>query len=168
MPREIGQEKTHFGGRDGLITETTGGGHKRNFWRCEFCSWELGGKNFQNNKARIHLSGDHNLRNGLVSRVCTAAPDDVKQKFAALERVSRENKRIRKAKRSRGKELLGANKKAKSPTIQSKLAYRSKATGEEVDHAWGEAFFGLDIAPRKIDHPLFREAIFLTKKSRAG
>ena len=46
MTREIGQEKTHFGGRDGLITETTGGWHKHNFWRCEFCSWELGGKTF--------------------------------------------------------------------------------------------------------------------------
>ena len=167
MPREVGQEKRHFGGKDGLITETTGG-KTRNFWRCEFCSWELGGKNFQNNKARIHLSGDHSLRNGLVSRVCIAAPDDIKQKFSALERVSRENKLNRKAKRSRGKELLGANKKAKSPTIQSKLAYRSKATAEEVDHAWGEAFFGLDIAPNKIDHPLFREAIAKTKKSRAG
>ena len=68
MPREVGPEKRHFGGEDGLITETTGG-PTRHFWRCVFCNWEMGGENFQNNKARIHLSGDHNLRNGLVSIV---------------------------------------------------------------------------------------------------
>ena len=85
MPREVGPEKRPFGGEDGLITESTGG-RTRHFWRCAFCNWEMGGKNFQNNKARIHLSGDHNLRNGLVSIVCNGAPDNIKEKFAALER----------------------------------------------------------------------------------
>ena len=167
MGREVGPERRHFGGEDGLITETTGG-RTRNFWWCEFCSWELGGKNFQNNKARIHLSGDHSLRNGLVSRVCSAAPDRIKQKFTALERVKRDRKRTRIAKRARGKELLAKNKKSRSPTHQSKLGYRNKATAEQVDHAWGEAFFVCDIPVAKIDHPLFREAIAITKKSRAG
>ena len=168
MPREVGPEKRHFGGEDGLISETTGG-HTRCFWRCAFCNWEMGGENFQNNKARIHLSGDHTLRNGLVSQVCNAAPDNIKQKFTALERLSRISKAKKKAKRQRAKELLGGNKKSKnSPTRQSKLGYRNKVSAEEVDLAWGEAFFGCDIPVAKIDHPLFREAIAMTKRSRSG
>ena len=168
MPREVGPEKRHFGGEQGLITESTGG-RTRHFWRCAFCNWEMGGKNFQNNKARIHLSGDHNLRNGLVSIVCNAAPDNIKEKFAALERLKRANKAQNKVKRQRADELLGKRKKGKSsPSRQSKLGYRNKASGEEVDLAWGEAFFGCDIPVAKIDHPLFREAIAMTKRSRSG
>ena len=161
MPREVGPEKRHFGGEDGLITETTGG-RTRHFWRCAFCNWEMGGKNFQNNKARIHLSG-------LVSIVCNAAPDNIKEKFSALERLKRVAKAQNKAKRQRADELLGKNKKGKpSPSRQSKLGYRNKATAEEVDLAWGEAFFGCDIPVAKIDHPLFRQAIAMTKRSRTG
>ena len=75
----------------------------------------------------------------------------------------------KKAKRQRAKELLGGNKKSKnSPTRQSKLGYRNKVSAEEVDLAWGEAFFGCDIPVAKVDHPLFRDAIAMTKRSRSG
>ena len=168
MPREVGPERAHFGGELGLITETSLG-RTRFFWRCSYCSWEMGGKNFQNNKARIHLSGDMNLRSGLLSQVCSAAPDNIKQQFSALERVSRDNKQRRAAKRKRAKELLSANKSAdkNTPIKQSRLRYR-RVTGEEVDHAWGEAFFGCDITVNKVDHPLFRQTIMMTKKNKAA
>jgi len=39
---------------------------------------------------------------------------------------------------------------------------------DAVDNAWGEAFFGLDIAARKIEHPLFRGAIEATQRSKSG
>ena len=93
MPRELGPERQHFGGADGLISETRLG-KTRFFWRCMHCSWEMGGKNFQNNKARIHLSGDPSLRNGLVSSVCTVAPEYVKTKFVNLERGKRDTKKF--------------------------------------------------------------------------
>ena len=107
MPRSLGPERAHFGGEGGLVTETSLG-RTRYFWRCAYCNWEMGGKNFQNNKARIHLSGDPKLRNGLVSSVCTAAPDNIKQQFSAIERLKRDNKRRASAKRRRAKEILGA------------------------------------------------------------
>ena len=168
MPRDVGPERRYFGGEGGLITETHLG-RTRFFWRCQFCNWQVGGKNFQNAKARIHLSGDPSLRNGIVAFVCPTAPDDVKKKFADLERAKREQKQKRFAKRQRAQELLGQNEKAASgtpPQKQSKLRYRNRATAEEIDKAWGEAFFGLDIPAHKVDRPLFREAIRLTKKAK--
>ena len=79
MSRSLGSERAHFGGEGGLVTETSLG-RTRYFWWCayRYCDWEMGGKNFQNNKTRIHLSGDPKLRNGLVSRVCLAAPSTAK------------------------------------------------------------------------------------------
>ena len=39
---------------------------------------------------------------------------------------------------------------------------------DQVDLAWGEAFFGLDISIGKIQQPLFREAIAATKRINIG
>ena len=171
MPRNVAPEREHFGGADGLISETING-KSRYFWRCMHCNWELGGRNFQNNKARIHLSGDPTLRSGLVSRICHAAPDNIKLRFATLERTKRANKASRAEKRRRSQVLLAGNKSKDTttgtPTKQSRLGYHKKLTAEHVDKKWGEAFFGLDIAPRKVDNPLFRNAIDATKRARAG
>ena len=166
MPREIGPERTHFGGEGGLVTETHLG-RTRHFWRCMYCNWQVGGKNFQNGKARIHLSGDPSLRNGMIATVCPNAPDEVKREFANLEREKRQQKQKRFAKRQRAAELLKHKKGDDTPPQkQSKLNLRNRAPNEEVDKAWGEAFFGLDIPAAKVDNPLFREAIRLTKKSK--
>lgn len=167
MPRSLGPERAHFGGEGGLVSETSLG-RTRYFWRCAYCNWEMGGKNFQNNKARIHLSGDTNLRNGLVSRVCLTAPDHVKQQFSAIERLKRDNKRRASAKRRRAQELLGTVKtESTTPTKQSRLLYKSY-TNEEVDRVWGEAFFGCDIPVHKVALPLFRNAIAATQRSKSG
>ena len=168
MPRKIGPERTYFGGEGGLVTETHLGRTKY-YWRCQFCNFTLGGKNFANAKARIHLSGDNALRTGLISAVCPNAPDDVKKKFSDLEREKRQQRQKNYAKKRRAAELLSQKKPKEAgtpPQKQSKLGYRAKATAEEVDKAWGEAFFGLDIAANKINSPLFREAIRMTRKSK--
>lgn len=166
MPREVGPERNHFGGEGGLVT-VTHLGRTRYFWRCDYCNWQMGGKHFQNGKARIHLSGDASLRNGMISTVCHAAPDNVKKKFSDLERLKRQQKQKRFAKRQRANELLKKSSDGTPPQKQSKLlGYRTKVNAEEVDKAWGQAFFGLDIPAAKIDHELFREAIELTKRSR--
>ena len=126
----------------------------------------VGRKNFQNNKARIHLSGDHSLRNGLVSRVCSAAPDRIKRKFVTLERVKRDRKRTRIAKRARDKELLAKNKKSRSPTHQSKLGYRNKATAEQVDHVWGETVLAAtSLSPKLITRCSERQSLRQKKQS---
>ena len=168
MPRELAPERQHFGGPDGLISETRLG-KTRFFWRCIHCSWEMGGRNFQNNKARIHLSGDPTLRSGLVSRVCTVAPENVKAKFANLERVKRENSKSSREKRRRSEVLLAAKGHADTtPTKQSRLQYKNKLNNDYIDDAWAEAFFGLDIPARKIDNDLFRRAIAATKRAKTG
>ena len=168
MPREPGPKRAHFGGQDGLISETRLG-KTRFFWRCMHCSWEMGGKNFQNNKARIHLSGDPGLRNGLLSQVCTVAPNNVKAMFAGLEKSKRAAKERREQKRRRSEVLLAAQSHADTtPTKQTKLRYRPKLSNDYVDNAWAEAFFGLDVAARKIDNDLFRKAIAATQRAKAG
>ena len=169
MPRELGPERTYFGGEGGLVTETHLG-RTRYYWRCQFCNWTLGGKNFQNVKARIHLSGNNALRTGMIAIVCPNAPDDIKKKFSDLEREKRTQRQKTFAKKRRAAELLSQKKNKEGgtpPQKQSKLRYRTKAAGEEVDKAWGEAFFGLDIATNKIAHPLFRETIRMTRRSKA-
>ena len=166
MPRLVGEERKHFGGEDGLYTEIAHG-KPRYFWRCKFCNWELGGKNFQNDKARIHLSGDPSLRNGLISVVCPRAPDEVKRRFTLLEQSKRMEKDQRHQKRKRGLALL--NPRNSPVTKQTRLrATLSTLAHEDVDDSWGEAFFGLDIAAFKIAHPLFREAIAVTQRSKSG
>ena len=83
MPRERGPEHKHFGGADGLITETVHGVPKY-YWRCNFCKGTIGGKIFPNAKARIHLSGDKSLRNGMIATVCPRAPDEIKEQFVGI------------------------------------------------------------------------------------
>ena len=164
MPRQTGPEREHFGGEDGLCTEICRG-KTRYFWKCNHCDWVLGGKNFQNCKVRIHLSGDPSLRNGIVSAVCPRAPENVKQQFTLLTHTKRMEKRLRSQKRKRSLELLN-----NSPvTKQTRLRVTAETlVDEDVDDSWGEAFFGLDIVSFKIGHPLFREAIAATKRSKTG
>ena len=107
MPRQVGPEKEHFGGEDGLYTEIVHGKTKY-FWKCNHCNWELGGKNFQNSKVGIHLSGDPSLRNGLISVVCPRAPDEVKRRFTLLEQSKRMEKQLRCQKRKRDLTLLNS------------------------------------------------------------
>ena len=166
MPHDTGPEREHFGGEDGLYTEICGG-KVRNFWKCIHCNWELGGKNFQNSKARIHLSGDPALRNGIISNVCPTAPDEVKQQFRELEQIKRSEKTVRDQRKSRMRKLLDS--KSPSPAKQTRLGFKiHDLTDDEVDDAWGEAFFGLDIACGKIENPLFKEAIVATQRSKSG
>ena len=133
-----------------------------------YCNFELGGKSFQNRKARIHLSGNPKLRNAIISKVCMSAPEDVKKRFTALV----ENKRMAKEneikKRKRVKELLKS--KLSPATKQSKLCLGTKQSLPHavVDEAWALAFFGLDIPVNKINNPLFREAIAATSQSKIG
>ena len=106
----------------------------------------------------------------MIVIVCPNAPDDIKKKFSDLEREKRTQRQKTFAKKRRAAELLSQKKNKEGgtpPQKQSKLRYRTKAAGEEVDKAWGEAFFGLDIAANKIAHPLFREAIRMTRRSKA-
>ena len=167
MPQKAGPEREHFGGLNGLFSETNNG-KTRYYWKCIHCDWQMGGKTFANEKARIHLSGDPMLRNGMISNVCKRAPAGVKSRFAALVRSKREERCIKVEKRKRAQTLLQSVMVQNSPaTKQSKLAMsKTRLSDERVDDAWGEAFFGLDIPPNKIDHPLFREAIAATKLSK--
>ena len=65
-------------------------------------------------------------------------------------------------------ELLNCSLNSPS-TKQTKLRAAPPAlVDDDVDDSWGEAFFGLDIAAFKISHPLFREAIAVTKRSKPG
>ena len=168
MSRQVGPERAHFGGKNGLITETSN--HvTRYYWRCIHCGYELGGKNFQNAKARIHLSGDPGLRNGTIANLCAKAPEKVQQQFALLERQKRVEKEQKAAQRKRAAELMCATPspvhKRKRSTQRTLSFHNNNSMDEDVDLAWGKAFFGLDIAPAKISHPLFREAIYATQKS---
>ena len=164
MPRELGPERAHFGGENGLVTETVGGVTKY-YWRCEFCTFQMGGKCFPNMKARIHLSGDPSLRNGVVGQVCKEAPDKVKQKFANLVKAKRKTKEEIASKRKRQQEVLSATQ----PCLkQSKLKVNGTLKDDAVDDAWGRAFFTLDIPPNKIANPIFREAVAATKRSSLG
>ena len=169
MPKKIGPERAHFGGELGLITETRENGRPRYFWRCVHCNYHLGGKVFPNLKARIHLSGDASLRSGIISQVCTRAPEEVQQKFRSIIAKKAAEKEAKDAQRKRVRELTNANFSA-SPAKQSKLYVhppRAKMLDDnEVDEAWGRAFFTLDIAQNKIEQDFFREAIVATKSSK--
>ena len=101
MSRQVGPEREHFGGEDRLYTEVVHG-KPRYFWKYNHCNWELGDKNFQNSKERIHLSGDPSLRNGLISVVCPRDPDEVKRRFTLLEQSKRMETQLRCQKRKRG------------------------------------------------------------------
>ncbi len=68
-------------------------------------------------------------------------------------------------KRKRKQQLISP--KAKPKTKQSKLHISPSRLlpDDEVDNAWGRAFFGLDMAANKASNELFREAIAATKRS---
>ena len=59
-----------------------------------FCGFEIGGKCFPNQKARVHLSGDKSLKTGLISTVCSSAPDDIKTQFSMIEKKKECRNRI--------------------------------------------------------------------------
>jgi hypothetical protein len=170
MPKKLGPERAHFGGEFGLITETREDGKTRYYWRCVHCNYHIGGKVFPNIKARIHLSGDPQLRSGIISVVCPKAPEEVQKKFRAIIAKKAEEKEQRIVKRKRARELSNANF-SPSPAKQSKLYLGRHARvnlldDDQVDQAWGRAFFTLDIALNKVDQEFFREAIAATKLSK--
>lgn len=135
------------------------------YWRCNYCNFVLGGKAFQNAKARIHLSGDSSLRNGTVAVVCPSAPTHVKKQFQLLVATKRAEIKDENARRKRKGELL------KLPTTkkQSKLRVGEPAMPDDmVDECWANAFFGLDIPSNKINSSLFKEAVAATKRSTPG
>lgn len=137
------------------------------YWECMHCHWKMGGKVFQNAKARIHLSGDVNLRTGIITVVCDKAPTKVMAEFSELERQKRKEKVLKMKSRKRAAELLQQNSPAKRGKSQQKLPFaKAIVSDEDVDSAWARVFFGLDMAAHKISHPLFRSAIAATKKSK--
>ena len=121
---------------------------------------------FQNAKSRIHLSGDVRLRTDIINTVCKNAPKEVMDQFAKLERTKRKEKNLKLISRKRASELLHASP-AKKRKAQGTLPFhKDEMSDDEVDSEWALAFFGLDIAPHKISHPLFRSAIATTKRSK--
>ena len=180
MPRSVGPERAHFGGINGVVCVQRGD-TITHYWECIYCNWRLGGKNFQNQKARVHLSGDNSLRSGLITEVCKKAPSDIQEQFKKLERVNRQNKIAERGKRKHAAELLASSPLAAASTTSAKGKPKGKRSAQsrlpftthklpdaQVDDAWAKAFFGLNMTPNKIDHELFREAISTTSKSRGG
>ena len=172
MGRKLGPEKAYFGGEDGLVTEVTGG-VTRYFWRCMFCGLEIGGKTFPNSKARVHLSGDSSLKTGLISTLCANAPEDIKAQFTVLEKAKRAERKQKLDSRKRGAELMHSSPSlpsGKKKRVQTRLKFPavSNVTDEQVDNAWGRAFFGLDIAVNKLSDPLFHDAVTATMHARPG
>ena len=108
MPRGIGPERIHFGGEDGVVVQIKNG-KTSYYWECMHCQWRMGGKVFQNAKARIHLSGDVRLRTGIINTVCKNAPKEVMEQFAKLERTKRKEKNLKLISRKRASELLHAS-----------------------------------------------------------
>ena len=177
MGREAGPERRWFGGKDGLVIEKTGGITKY-FWRCSFCGFKLGGRSLQCRRARIHLSGEASLRNGTISQLCNAAPDHIKKQFRELEINKRATATLEEGQRKRARELLHASPQPNSPansaankakrSRQQTLPFIQVTSKDQVDDAWGRCFFGLDIAPNKIEHDLFKEAIAATACAQRG
>ena len=163
MPRSVGPERKHFGGEKGLIHES-GPGYDKHYWKCMHCGWQLGGKVFANGKARVHLSGDNSLRNGMIAKVCDKAPDYVNKQFTAICKAKMAAKEAERQSRKRAAALLQSEKFG-SPAKQTKLGLRRRQlySDEQVDLCWAKAVFGLDIAPNKVDRPFFRQAIVATK-----
>ena len=165
MPRDVGPERAHFGGEGGLITETTADGRVRYYWRCRHCSFILGGKVFPNAKARIHLSADKSLRNDIISKVCDKVGAADAAKFVAIVKEKNKEREAAKAKRKRENEIKRSNSYS-SPAKQARLGFRSSLSDDDVDEAWARAFFGLDIATRKVDSDLFRIAMEASQHSK--
>lgn len=125
MPRRVGPERAHFGGEDGLITELRNGKVTYS-WKCDFCGWKMGGKQFANAKARIHLSGENSLRNGVITKVCSRAPAEIKEQFVLLERQKRLEKTQWTATRKRAAELMNS-----SPAVPQKRNKQSIVTSQK-------------------------------------
>ena len=91
----------------------------------------------------------------------------VKVQFSNLVRAKRLEKEERFRKCKRRDELMKSHQLSSSPLKQTRLAVGvASLTDDDVDGAWGEVFFGLDISVGKIQQPLFREAIAGTKRSK--
>ena len=68
-------------------------------------------------------------------------------------------------KRKRKQHLLSPKPKPKAKQSKLHISPSRLVPDDEVDDAWGRAFFGLDIAANKASNELFREAIAATKRS---
>ena len=68
-------------------------------------------------------------------------------------------------KRKRKQQLISASPQAKAKQSKLNISPSRLLKDEDVDNAWGRAFFGLDMAPNKASNELFREAICATKRS---
>ena len=103
----------------------------------------------------------------MIASVCPRAPEQIRQQFCAIIKEKEEEKKLKAQKRKRAEELRRSNSLS-SPAKQIKLGFgKINALGDDdVDEAWGRAYFGLDIAPFKIDKPLFRAAIDATKEAK--
>lgn len=173
MPRSLGPERAHFGGEDGLITKQFRG--KTTYsWACNFCGFELGGQTLPNRKARIHLSGNPELRDGTISQVCPKAPDKIKKQFTDIELQKRKDKVEEAVSRKRAAELMAASpeyvakkKRPLSSKKQSTLGFTRLGSlkANEVDDAWTRCFCALDMAPHKIESSFFKAALEATKNS---
>ena len=172
MPRALGPERAHFGGEDGLITKKFRG--KTTYsWACTYCGFEIGGRTFAARKARIHLSGNTELRDGSISQICTEAPEKVKQQFTEIEIAKRKQKEEVLASRKRAAELMAASPELirERPPSKKQSTLRFRRLGflksNEVDDAWTKCFCALDIPPHKIDSYFFKQALEATKKCPA-
>ena len=119
MTAPIGPERAHFGGVDGAICVTRGS-KTTWYWECIHCKWRIGGKGFQNSKARVHLSGNAALRSRLISQLCDKAPEHVKEQFTKLEIRKRKEKIAKSLNRKRAVELLTS-----SPQLATRWVYNS-------------------------------------------
>ena len=170
MGRTLGPERAHFGGEDGLIIRKKRGKISYS-WACAFCKFEIGGQCFPNRKARIHLSGNSELRDGSISQLCSKAPDVIKKQFSAIEIAKRKQKDQDNATHKRAAELMEASpefvKQKPKAKRQTKLGFCQLGSlkSNEVDDAWAKCFCVLDIAPNKVDSPFFKAALEATKKS---
>ena len=177
MSRKVGPERAHFGGEDGLIIKIKGGKPAYS-WACNFCNFEIGGQCFPNRKARIHLTGNNEMRDGSISTVCSEAPEKIKKQFTKIVLAKRAAKEQAGASRKRAAELMAASpefvatagpQKKNRWKTQTTLPFTSagKLKCNEVDDAWTKCFVALDIAPNKVDSPFFKAALEATKRAPA-
>ena len=180
MTAPIGPERAHFGGVDGAICVTRGS-KTTWYWECIHYKWRIGGKDFQNSKDRVHLSGNVTLRSGLISQLCDKAPEHVKEQFTKLEIKKRKEKIAKSLNRKRAVELLASSPQLATAGSAEKLQPKAKRSSQstlpftsrkllnsEVDDVWTRVCFGLNLTPNQIGHELFREAIVATSKSKIG
>ena len=83
-----------------------------------------GGGDFQNEKPRVHLSGDNSLRTGLMTEVCTKAPKSINRQFTLLERSKLQARDARLEEKKREAELLAA-----TPVLSKRRKVREQARG---------------------------------------